>query len=356
NPTGTVTFKDNNVAIGGCTNVAVSGSGPWTAQCAIAGGTYAGGSSHPITATYNGDGNFDTKTSSTVTQTVSLPPLVVTKVADTNDGVCDADCSLREAITVANATAGANTILFDINPGTGPHTIQLTTALPALSESVDILNMSGESITVSGEGAADPYRIFTVNTGVTVNISNLTITNGATTGAAFPASVGGGILNQGTLTLTNSIVSSNSASAFGGGGIYNFNGTLTLTSSTVSGNHALGSGAGGGIYNNNGTLTLTNSTVSGNDAVSGGGGINNDTGTLTVTSSTISGNTTNFGGGIQNFATLTITNSTISGNNANTDGGGIYNNHSGGNTVTLTSVTFTNNRADADNNASGTGG
>jgi len=28
---------------------------------------------------------------------------------------------------------------------------------------------------------------------------------------------------------------------------------------------------------------------------------------------------------------------------ATLDGGGIYNNHSGGNTVTLTSVTFTNN-------------
>src|SRR5262249_24642901 len=83
NPTGTVTFKDNNVAIGTCTNVAISGSGPWTAQCTIAGGTYTGGSSHPITATYNGDGNFDPKTSSTLNQNViacgSNP--VVTKIA-----------------------------------------------------------------------------------------------------------------------------------------------------------------------------------------------------------------------------------------------------------------------------------
>jgi len=49
---------------------------------------------------------------------------------------------------------------------------------------------------VSGEGAADPYRIFTVNTGVTVNISNLTITTERPTGAVFPASVGGGILTR----------------------------------------------------------------------------------------------------------------------------------------------------------------
>src|SRR5512143_2212057 len=34
----------------------------------------------------------------------------VTKTADTNDGVCDADCSLREAISAANASPGADTI------------------------------------------------------------------------------------------------------------------------------------------------------------------------------------------------------------------------------------------------------
>ena len=35
---------------------------------------------------------------------------MVTKTADTNDGACNADCSLREAITAANATPGADTI------------------------------------------------------------------------------------------------------------------------------------------------------------------------------------------------------------------------------------------------------
>lgn len=295
----------------------------------------------------------------TINETPNPPILgfVVTKVADTNDGACNADCSLREAITLANSTAGADSITFNIDPGAGPHTIQLSSVLPALSESVDLLNSSGESITVRGEGATDPYRIFAINSGQTVNISNLIITNGATTGAAFPGSIGAGILNEGTLTITNCTVSGNSASAFGGGGVYNFGGTLNLTNSTVSGNHALGGGSGGGVFNNfAGTLNLTNSTVSGNDAASGGGGVHNDANVMTATGSTISDNTANFGGGIQNFGTtLTLTNSTISGNNATTDGGGIYNNHSSG-TVTLTSVTVSNNRADNDNNASGTGG
>ena len=41
---------------------------------------------------------------------------VVTKTADTADGVCDADCSLREAISAANATLDADTVT--IPPGT----------------------------------------------------------------------------------------------------------------------------------------------------------------------------------------------------------------------------------------------
>src|SRR5262249_50093320 len=43
------------------------------------------------------------------------PVYVVTKAADTNDGTCDTDCSLREAITAANANGGADTIRFSGN-------------------------------------------------------------------------------------------------------------------------------------------------------------------------------------------------------------------------------------------------
>ena len=39
----------------------------------------------------------------------------VTKTADTNDGACDADCSLREAIIAANAAVGAD-VIRDVYP------------------------------------------------------------------------------------------------------------------------------------------------------------------------------------------------------------------------------------------------
>ena len=161
----------------------------------------------------------------------------VNSLADTGDatpdGVCDdgaGNCTLREAIEEANALAGTDTIDFNI-PGEGPHTIQLDSVLPELSESVDILNSSGEGITVRGEGADDPYGIFFINGGQTVNISGLTITNGRGGGTN-----GGGIFNDvgGTVTLADCIVSGNAAD-FLGGGIFNA-GTLSLGTSIFSDN------------------------------------------------------------------------------------------------------------------------
>lgn len=52
----------------------------------------------------------------------------VSKTADTNDLVCDVDCSLREAITASNANAGADTIVFSTAAN---GTITLLSALPA---------------------------------------------------------------------------------------------------------------------------------------------------------------------------------------------------------------------------------
>ncbi|MBZ0296029.1 MAG: right-handed parallel beta-helix repeat-containing protein, partial [Anaerolineae bacterium] len=63
---------------------------------------------------------------------------VVNSIADPGDGTCDAtECTLREAITAANANSGTDTIAFDI-PGAGPHTIQPITQLPAMTDAVII--------------------------------------------------------------------------------------------------------------------------------------------------------------------------------------------------------------------------
>jgi CSLREA domain-containing protein len=62
----------------------------------------------------------------------------VTKTADTADGVCDSDCSFREAIIAANQNgSGADTINFSI-PGSGVKTILLTSEIPHVRTSVTI--------------------------------------------------------------------------------------------------------------------------------------------------------------------------------------------------------------------------
>ncbi len=84
---------------------------------------------------------------------ITVADLTVTKTADTNDGTCDADCSLREAITAANANSGTDTIAFDIS-GAGPHTIQPTSELPLIGDPVTIdgFTQPGASPNTNGPG------------------------------------------------------------------------------------------------------------------------------------------------------------------------------------------------------------
>ncbi len=83
----------------------------------------------------------------------------VNTTSDTNDGTCDAShCSLREAITAANAAAGADTIEFAILPAGGVHVIQISgTELPALQDDlvIDGYTQAGASPNTSATGGLD---------------------------------------------------------------------------------------------------------------------------------------------------------------------------------------------------------
>jgi hypothetical protein len=170
----------------------------------------------------------------------------------------------------------------------------------------------------------------------TLNLSNLTITNGEYT-SSFPR--GGCIYSKGSVYLTHSIVSncsitSTSAGAALGGAIYAA-GDLTLKGSTITGGIAdAPAGArsyGGGAYVA-GALDAEYSTISYNtaSATSGfayGGGMYTK-GDVFLYSTTVSGNDAGNGGGmfIANGPTASaadIWNSTISSNSAFAAAGGI---------------------------------
>ena len=264
----------------------------------------------------------------------------VTKATDTNDGVCDADCSLREAIGVANALPGAD--IVTLPAGTYTLSIGGTGEDANATGDMDItgdltVDGAGNATTIIDGGAID--RVLTVILGAIVFIDSVTIQNGNPEAGAGA----GGILNAGTLTLTNSTVTDNTGENFGGG-ISN-SGTLSLIDTTVSDNILLGfntSGGGGGIFST-GTLSLTRSTVSGNSTIGRGGGIYGADPTIVITNSTISGNTALNGGGIFNrFGTISITHATIAGNTATDNGGGIWN---FGGTITLANSIVSGNTA-----------
>jgi CSLREA domain-containing protein len=74
----------------------------------------------------------------------------VTKTANSLDGACDGDCSLREAIAAANAQAGDDVIEFDATVFAGTQTITLG--------GTELLIESNGGLTINGTGAAFDFR------------------------------------------------------------------------------------------------------------------------------------------------------------------------------------------------------
>ena len=266
----------------------------------------------------------------------------------------DSLISLREAITQANNTAGADTIVFapSLNGS-----INLANGQLEITSDITITGPGAKILTVSGFSSS---RIFHVAIDATASISGLSLINGQ---AALEEN-GGGIVNDGTLTLDRVVMDNNEAGSgarsffddpaddgANGGAIYN-GGTLTITNSTIEDNFAGrggngyndfsagggggGGGSGGGIYNL-GKLVIKNSTFDGNQA--GGGGFGGDGGFGFGGAGGAGGN----GGAIANIGDITLINCTLSENFAgfggfggagdasdggrgrNGDGGGIYN-------------------------------
>ncbi len=269
----------------------------------------------------------------------SAPTYTVTKVADTLDGVCVADCSLREAISAANV-AGAAVLIpagdYAITRSGTDDTnangdLDLTGGMALYGAGAGVTLISG----ITGQRVIDLDPGNTL--GHTYQLADLTVRRGG--GAAF-FGFGAGI-------------SASSGSAPG-------NEHLALQRVEVRENTtAL---AGGGVRAN-GPTVVVDSTIAANVAASDGGGLSfgGDANTrVDVAYSTITGNssTSGFsggGGGIHSTSNTFVYNSTVSGNLARFNGGGVLSTLTSGR-MNLIGVTVANNRADSDGNGSGVGG
>jgi len=324
----------------------------------------------------------------------AAPVWTVTDTSDTNDGVCAAQCSLREAVGLA---ANGDSVVFA--PGvTG--TITLTGSSIDIGTSITITGPGISQLTIDGNNAS---RIFNVlYSSITASISGMTITQGSA--SAYGGAInnigilnidsvnftnnhaqgnfhnGGAIHNGNTLTIHNSSFSANSADYSGGAIESYFGTTLTITNTVFDNNQALGTisapySQGGAIMVSSSTapvnqqshFSLDHVIIKNNVATSlGGGGSNSDGGgvfiqdsaTVTVSNSVISGNSltgsaATSGGGIfiGNGGSATFNNVTISGNFAtgNSNGGGIFNNS----TINMNNVTVANNTATTPNGFGG---
>ena len=240
--------------------------------------------------------------------------LVVTTDLDVvaNDGFL----SLREAVTLANADAGADVITFSAN--IAGSTLVLGSQLNLTSD----ISINGDTdgdrradITLSG---GDVTRIIN-QTGATtdVRLASLNFIDGEAIGNGGAVLAAGG----GTLDIRYSVFSNNLASD-NGGAVMLSGVTANITGSTFVSNSAED---GGAIYAFGSTpTTISNTTVHLNTATDRGGGVYID-GNATISNSTITENRSNANG--------------VSGGS----GGGVFKFSDSGETVSIRNTVVANN-------------
>jgi CSLREA domain-containing protein len=276
--------------------------------------------------------------------------LLVTTTADSYDGQCNLQCSLRDAVAVANQSASADTILLP----SGTYVLSRLDPLDEQNRPLDDddnlvgdLDISGE-LRIKGAGPgksiisgstddlfAVKHRLLEVRPDARLVLERLTLKNGRIAGK------GGAVENHSQLQLRDVWAQNNiaraldilddpdneAASSGRGGAIANY-GDLAVSASRFQDNDVVGvfwnnnSGLGGALYNlgslvvrdshflsnsasdqsdagagaalyNKGQTTVERSSFVGNSAseIFEGGAITNDGGTLRLTNSTLSGNT-----------------------------------------------------------------
>lgn len=242
--------------------------------------------------------------------------LVVTKLTDSNDNVCDTDCSLREAVRQAGIDPGADDIRMAANVfgtmNTGTSEINIT------SQTVNIIGypgLSADTLVISGSNST---RMFSIRLNANVTFRGLTMANGNGEGVFNPGDGGAIFVADASLTLDGVVMRNNNATRYGallflGGGVG------TIVNSTFSNNTATQSCGALGVGSNGSEMNIANTTVSTNfangiDPLGAVCGITAST--LQIRNSTIANNRApnGPGGGISTRSNLILGNSIVANN------------------------------------------
>ncbi len=264
-----------------------------------------------------------------------------------NSAAGSASCSLRDAITAANADS--NPVIVDMTAVSG--TITLADPLPSIfPNTANTITFAGPGVNTLTVSGANAYQVFQILKG-TATFHDFTVANGnvvpvpnggtfgPNNGCGCDPGFGGGIYAYTSVSLTlNNMVLTDNYSQYDGGAVL-ATGPLSVTNTTFSNNSVASGSYAAGLYALGGPATVSNSTFYNNTAYIGSAiyvsgyfaGM-----TLTISDSTfVNNNTSNGSGAILNTsgATLNIHDSTFWNNIAGIGEGGALNN-SGTMTVT----------------------
>jgi CSLREA domain-containing protein len=282
----------------------------------------------------------------------------VTQTNDPTPGTCDSNCSLREAVILANTMDGDDEIrlkaeTYVLTRQGGDDTAQVGDLdLTDDGDSITITGVSADATIIDAAGMGD--RIFDVVApgNQEVHLNKLTLQNGNAgngNGGAVAVSTSGGnnllflsdcnLLdnhatdggaiwgqNSGGMELIRSVVSGNTASN-NGGGIFTTNGFQpTIVESTIDGNGAGGDGGGWHLNTGGSGVFVGNSTFSDNEAAGLGGGLYfTAVSPIFFENSTFSGNRAAQGGGMRlGSLSMELRNVTITENISSGEGAGLY--------------------------------
>jgi len=188
-------------------------------------------------------------------------------------------------MNAANAAGGSNTITLTAGStfklSAVDNSINGPNGLPAIAAGDDLTIIGNGDTIQRTSGGTPAFRLFSVTTGGSLALTNVSLSGGLASGGAA-------IFNQGTLSLNRVNIQYCTAQAPAGlnatGGAIFSSGVLTISDTTIQNNQALGgdsgafeggagaTGAGGGIYIAGGSASVMNSTLSSNLARGGNGG------------------------------------------------------------------------------------
>ncbi len=273
--------------------------------------------------------------------TVFSATFEVTVTEDSADGVCDAHCSLREAVIAANESSGNDVInlpegVFALTL-TGPDEEAGLTGDLDITESVNIYGMGWNRTVLDGLGND---RVFDVQWGAgSVQISGLMIRDGS--------SIEGGAIRSSTsmtlLHLSHVACVGNWAQVLGGA--VSSDGSLIVADclfvANTTGSHA-------GALRAQGPLEVVRSVFDANRCGHGGGGITTSQDqTVTISDSLLTANVASYGGGVSiDRSDVTFANVTFTVNSTRSSRGGAVSTSRG--TVTFRNCTLADDTGGGD--------